>query len=442
MESNLSTPWDVTLSPPARPGIMFYAPGSDDMLFGAVAEIEIRCQVGIRSVGLRYALCRNHFTAPFLQGEAEAWPANTYVIKVPTARLYPGFYDLKVWLDTGEATPVETTCVFGYRVDAMKVRDTRPADFAAFWGRGKATLKTIPLDIRMGEWRTFKDREIDAYNLAEAALPGDYDPAGHKTDEVESCKVSFAGANGMRVHGWLAKPKGRGPFPAMLVLPGAGFAARPRPLEHARHGYLTLDIQIHGQEVDLREYPKIPGYYSDFTFEPADAFYYQRVYLNALQGLNVLALWPDVDSRRIVVAGGSQGGRLSVAVAALDDRVAAAVPAITHYGYVPYTQWSEACNQAGNNGMEAEIPPVPTRTPEQGCLPYYDVMNFAPEVKYPVLMNMGLIDPCSLATGVWAVYQRLGTKDKRMVALPGVGHDWSAEFDRRAWRWLEERLAP
>jgi hypothetical protein len=32
------------------------------------------------------------------------------------------------------------------------------------------------------------------------------------------------------------------------------------------------------------------------------------------------------------------------------------------------------------------------------------------------------------------------TADKAMVPLQGLGHDWSAEFDRRAWRWLDERL--
>ena len=24
-----------------------------------------------------------------------------------------------------------------------------------------------------------------------------------------------------------------------------------------------------------------------------------------------------------------------------------------------------------------------------------------------------------------------------MIALDGLGHDWSAEFDRRAWKWLD-----
>jgi cephalosporin-C deacetylase-like acetyl esterase len=322
----------------------------------------------------------------------------------------------------------------------MKIRDTRPVDFAAFWNQCKTELGSVQMNPEVGTFKTFKGKEIDAYNLANAGIPGDYDPHGHKTEEVEAAKVSFAGAQGRRVYAWLAKPAGKGPFPAMLVLPGAGFGARPIPLEHARHGYIALDIQVHGQDVDQEEYPAIPGYYDHFVYEPIQAHYFSHVYLNALQAVSYLASRPDVDQKQIVVAGGSQGGRLSIVVACLDHRIAAAVPAITHNANVVYTQWATASNLAGDDGTKLELPPAPADTPEQKCLPYYDVINFAPEIRCPMLMNAGLIDPVSPPTGVFAVYQRLGTRDKTLVPLPGMGHDWSAEFDRRAWRWLEEKL--
>ena len=77
-------------------------------------------------------------------------------------------------------------------------------------------------------------------------------------------------------------------------------------------------------------------------------------------------------------------------------------------------------------------------TSENRCCAYYDVMNFSPGVRLgPALMNAGLVAPVSLASGVFAIYQRLGPTNKWMVPLPGLGHDWSAEFDRRAWRWLD-----
>jgi len=72
---------------------------------------------------------------------------------------------------------------------------------------------------------------------------------------------------------------------------------------------------------------------------------------------------------------------------------------------------------------------------------YYDPMNFAPDVRCPVLMSVGLIDPVSPPVSVFGIYNRLGSRDKSIIVIDGHGHDWSAEFDRRAWRWLDEVLA-
>jgi cephalosporin-C deacetylase len=184
-------------------------------------------------------------------------------------------------------------------------------------------------------------------------------------------------------------------------------------------------------------------YYGEFTFEPPHDYYYRRTYLNALQGVNYLASRDDVDKNRIVVVGGSQGGRLTVVVAGLDSRVVAAVPAIAHNANIPYLKWAEASNAATppNDGMAADLPPPLPDTPEGRCLGYYDIMSFAPDVRCPVLMNAGLVDPVSPATGIFAVYHLLGSERKEMISLPGLGHDWSAEFDRRAWRWLDGILA-
>ncbi len=50
----------------------------------------------------------------------------------------------------------------------------------------------------------------------------------------------------------VAKPQEKGPFPAMLVLPGAGNNARPRPLEHARHDYVVLAPRHHLKQAEIR----------------------------------------------------------------------------------------------------------------------------------------------------------------------------------------------
>ncbi|MFZ2654009.1 MAG: acetylxylan esterase [Victivallales bacterium] len=459
MNLNLAMPWGDECSPPQTPFLSFYSPQSDNMMFGSEKDVEIICQAGLRSIKLGWTLHRNMVRKPFLTGEAEPLIANKYRIKIPTKDLIPGFYDLRVTLDTGiqnkesdkyKRRPVAGVCTFGWSVEKMAVTDTRPADFKKFWDDAREALAKIPLDAKEGPMQVFGPKEINEYNVTGACLPPDYDPAGHRAESVESCKVDFAGPDGGRVYGWLAKPEGKGPFPAMLVLPGAGFAARPRPLEQARHGYVSLDIQIHGQEVDLKEYPKLPGYYSDFKFEPVSAYYYYLVHLRCLQAVNYLLSRPDVDPRRIVLVGGSQGGRLGIVVAGLDSRISAVVSCIANSPNQPHLRWVYRCNgyaELGDlkpdpnielaDGMDLKGAPQPGANPDAKCFPYYDPMNYAQDIKCPVMMLAGLTDPVSPPYSVWAVYNRLGTSSRIIVPVAGHGHDWSAEFDRSAWRWLD-----
>jgi len=467
MNHNLAWPWGDTCSRPQTPFLTFYSRQSDNMMFDKGKEIKITCQAGLRAVALKWSLHHVAVEKPFISGEAEALPANRFKINVPTKDLIPGFYDLRVILDTGRKVktrdkllkrPVTGVCTFGWKADDMAIRDSRPADFKEFWKKAKAEIDAVPLDVKQETpWKTFKGKEIDSYNLESACLPGDYDPKGHKYEEVESCKISFAGPDGGRVYGWLAKPKGKGPFPTMLVLPGAGFNARPRPLEHARHGYLALDIQVHGQDVDLEgKYPVIDGMRENQVYEPASKYYFHNVYKRVMQAVNYLSSRPDVDKKRIVAVGGSQGGRLSIMIAGVDPRISAVVAAITHNGNYPHLNWVVNCNgykkpgdkrwnidykrMAKTDGADRTDAPPAVNTVAGKCLAYYDTMNFAPDIKCPVLMNSGLIDPVSPAYAVWAVYQRLGTENKKMVIIDGHGHDWFAQFDRDAWKWLVKEV--
>lgn len=471
MNMNLATPYNDNCSPPQTPYLSFYSPQGTDLLFDRSSlgrghtTLEFICQAGLRSSGLSWTLSRNMVKKPFRQGQAEALTANRFRIAIEPAQLPAGFYDIKVVLDSGmpenrdpkAKRPVTGVCTFGWRAPEMGIRDTRPADFKAFWDQAKAKLAAIPLDAREETpLQSFDREQINAYNLSSAAIPADYDPTGHKVEEVESSKISFAGPDGGRVYAWLAKPKGPGPFPAMLVLPGAGFAARPRPLEHARHGYLTIDIQVHGQDVDLPTYPQIPGYYGQAVYTPVDAYYFYNVHLRVLQAINYLASRPDVDAKRIVVTGGSQGGRLGIVAAALDSRVKALVSCIANSPNYPHLAWVARCNGLDKpsdnpsdpkfkgrptfDGMDLTGAPPAPDDEEAHCMAYYDPMNFAPDIKCPVMMNAGLIDGASPPFSVWGVFNRLGVKEKILLPQAGLGHDWSPEFDRRAWQWLDHRL--
>lgn len=456
MNLNLTGTWGNKCSSPEKPELAFYSHTSETMLFDSGDKLKIYCQSGVKALSLTWSLHRNMVKTPFLTGTAQALPSNLFKISFDTAKLIPGFYDLRVKVDVGEK-PLDGVCVFGWKADQMPIRETRPGDFREFWNKAMAEYAKVPLDAKIEtEVTTYKGKEINDYNALSACLPRTpYDPEGIKTDEVESFKISFAGPDGGRVYAWLAKPKGDGPFPAMLVLPGAGFNPRPRPLEHARHGYLAIDIQVHGQDVDLPKYEHLYGD-DNVIYDPVEKNHMMNLYLRAARAVDYLCSRSDVDKKRIATVGGSQGGRLSLVIPALDKRVAATVPSIAWGGNYPYLAWSAKCNGIANpedkswrpgyvfgpktDGMELKGAPPQPDTPAAKCAAYYDPMNFVQDVKCPVFMNAGLIDYISAPSHVWATYMRLGSKDKTMTPLPGLGHDWSAEFDRRAWRWLDTKM--
>ena len=128
MNLNVACPWNDKCSPPQTPYLAFYSPQAADMLFDPAAlppgqsSLEFLCQAGVRSVGMTWTLHRNMVDKPFQNGKAEALPANRFRIRIVPDGLPPGFYDLKVVLDSGmESTdpkdkrPIRGVCVFGWR---------------------------------------------------------------------------------------------------------------------------------------------------------------------------------------------------------------------------------------------------------------------------------------------------------------------------------------
>jgi len=436
MNVNLANAYGPKPSNPRSPDISFYAPGCDGFLFPAGASPRIVCLPYLRALLLEWTLSHNMVKTPLFSGRLLPRFDNSFLIEAPGPQLAPGFYDLRVKVQLTDTQFLEGVTTFGWRVEEMPVLPRRPADFDAFWQAALQKIDAIPAEPECVHAFTLRGKEIDAYNLASACLPENYDPEGCRFAEVEVYRVRVPSYAGKTVEGWYAKPAGPGPFPTILVLPGAGNNARPAPVEHARHGYAALDVQVHGFPVDAKEYPQPPV---DGTDGP-EAMNHYGLYLNALQAAWALRKLPGANPEQMAVLGGSQGGRLTFVVAALDPAVKVAVAAITHYAYLPWLHWTERMNADGLPGTEGfGCDALESREPARADS-YLDVLNFAPLVRAPMLMNAGLIDAVSPATGIFAAF-RLLTGKKEIVPLPNTAHDWSPAFDRYAWRWLRENLA-
>lgn len=435
----INLPWAYTpdLAPPRSPMMAFYAPTQPAFLFQAGDMATIVCQpITQRALALSWELCRNGLTTPLRRGQTQPGFDNSFAIEIDTATLLPGMYDLRVRIELGHGEDLTGITAFGWRVLEERLPIVEPDGFIPYWRETLMALRRPALDLRITPEFTLRGAEIDAYNREHACLPEHYDRAGETVSEVSVYSMDFAAPGWGRIYGRFARPAQKGCYPGLLVLPGAGNRARPAPVEHARHGYTALDIQVHGFPTDLAEYPSLPEL---DTYESIEGYSHYEVYRNTLRAVDALLALPGVDADRVAVAGGSQGGRLAIVAAALDNRIRAAVPALTHFAHRPFVRWAEQRNALGDSGEQGftdQDIPDDVRTRIEA---FFDVVNFAPLVRCPVLLNAGLIDPISPPSTIFALYRCLcGPKEIRV--MPNHGHDWSAAFERYAWQWLRSAL--
>jgi dienelactone hydrolase len=202
--------------------------------------------------------------------------------------------------------------------------------------------------------------------------------------------VAFESVPGHWVTGNLYRPAGRsGRLPAVLAPHGhwPGGRLQERSLEDARKEMASgAEQTLEGARYPLQARPAMLARmgvvvfawdligYADSTaiehrkgFTDADAELRQQNFLglqmwNAVRAVDWLTTLPDVDPARIGVNGASGGGTQSLLLAAIDDRIAAAVPAVMVGGNM---QGGCVCENAGllrlgTNNIELTALAAPT----------------------------------------------------------------------------------
>ena len=75
-------------------------------------------------------------------------------------------------------------------------------------------------------------------------------------------------------------------------------------------------------------------------------------------------------------------------------------------------------------------------------LSYFDVVNFAPQVRVPSLISVGFLDQVSLPAAVYGMYNLLGGP-REIRPFPRAGHEGGGqELWAYKLAWLAKQLAP
>jgi cephalosporin-C deacetylase len=302
----------------------------------------------------------------------------------------------------------------------------------------------VPADLD----RFWADTLADARRHPLAAT---FEPIDNGLRVIASFDVSFAGFGGSPIRAWLHLPADRpGPIPAVVEYIGYG-GGRGLPHERflwAAAGYAHFVMDTRGQgstwavgdtpDPEAGGAPFHPGFMTQGILDPS-TYYYRRVFTDAVRAIEAVRSHPAVDPARIAVTGGSQGGGITIAAAALDPGVAAAMPdvpflsdfrrAITFADSDPYGEIVRYL-KAHRDHVERAL----------ATLAYFDVAGLGRLASAPALFSVGLMDAICPPSTVYAAFNAYGGP-KEIREYPFNDHEGGQGFhDLAKLRWLAERF--
>lgn len=282
---------------------------------------------------------------------------------------------------------------------------TRQTDFEEFWEESQNKLGDVPLRYELTPYK-YPVRGVKVY------------------------RISYRGFEEAYIDGWLAIPEGEDLYPGLLLFHGYNWAFDGNlhdTVNWALKGYVAMQMLVRGQQgrsVDniVPSSGHTAGWMTKGILSPYE-YYYRGVYMDAVRAIEILASIPQVDESRIGITGGSQGGGLAMAAAALSDIpkvIAAEYPFLSNFERAidiapqgPYLEINEYLRRNSGAHIEEQV---------KKTLSYFDIMNLAPRIKCHTWICAGLVDEITPPSTIFAAYNHLEFK-KEISVFRYFGHE-------------------
>jgi cephalosporin-C deacetylase len=289
-----------------------------------------------------------------------------------------------------------------------KGRNPRPADHDAYWARALAEMAAV-------------DPKVELV------------PHPMNAPFAECFDLYFTGVRGARIHAKLVRPaRGSGSHPAVLLFHGYSMSSGDwsDKLKWAARGFTAAALDCRGQGGVSEDTGGVKGttlrgqIIRGLDDEP-DNLLFRHIFLDAAQLARIIMGMPGVDPDRVGATGGSQGGGLTLACAALEPRVRRAFPV---YPFLSDYQRVWEMDLAARAYEELawyfrSFDPRHEREAEVFTqLGYIDVQYLAPRITAETRMAVGLMDEICPPSAQFAAYNRM-TCAKSLVIYPDFAHE-------------------
>lgn len=301
----------------------------------------------------------------------------------------------------------------------------KPNDLAEYWQRALDEMKAVESNVELI-------------------------PSKFKAPDAECFDLYFTGVGGARIHAKYLRPKNlQGKAPAVLQFHGytGNSGSWLDKVAYASNGIHVAALDCRGQGGLSEDCARVSGNTHHGHFirglsDGPDKLLMRDVFLDTAQLAKIVMDMPDVDESKVGAMGGSQGGALTLACAALEPRIAKAAPVypfLSDYLRV----WELDLDIDAYKELRTHLrsfDPIHENIDEFFMtLGYIDVAQLAPRIKAEVLFTATLMDNICPPSTQFAAYNNISSK-KDIVIYPDFGHEHLPGSDDRIFTFMAEML--
>lgn len=287
-------------------------------------------------------------------------------------------------------------------------RNPKPSDFDEFWDRSLSELDKVEPNPVFTPY-DFPSRFADAYEL------------------------TFTSIGGAKMYAKFMKPKNvTGKVPAVLYFHGYRMSSTEwnTLLPFVSQGYVVAWLDVRGQggrteDVGCTSVATCTSQFIRGVEGAPENMLYRNIFLDTAQFARVIMSLDYVDETRVGTTGGSQGGALAIACAALTPEIklcAPKYPYLCDYKRVWEMDLDKGAYEGINYYLRAHDPRHEHVDEFFTKLGYIDLQFLAPRIKAKFFMSTGLVDTTCPPSTQFAMYNKV-TSEKSVDIYPDYGHE-------------------